>query len=43
MSIKNKHNSSVNFLVSAEFLTVRPPARQTARPPASGDHYTPQP
>ena len=36
MSVKNKQNSSVNFLVRAEFLP-------DARPPASGDHYTPQP
>ena len=34
MSVKNKQNSSVNFLVRAEFLT--------DRPPASGDHYTPR-
>ena len=39
MSVKNKQNSSVKFLVRAEFLTYRTPAR----PPASGDHYTPQP
>ena len=39
MSVKNKQNSSVNFLVTAEFLTARPPDRL----PASGDHYTPQP
>ena len=25
MSVKNKQNSSVNFLVRAEFLTARPP------------------
>ena len=35
MSVKNKQNLSVNFLVRAEFLA--------ARPPASGDHYNPQP
>ena len=33
MSVKNKKKSTVNFWVRAEFLT--------ARPPASGDHYTP--
>ena len=33
MSIKNKQNSSDNFLVRAEFLNARPPDRQTARPP----------
>ena len=33
MSVEKK-NTSGNFLVRAEFLT--------ARPPASGDHYTPQ-
>ena len=38
MSVKNKQNSSVNFLVRAEFLTDRPPDC----PPASGDHYTGQ-
>ena len=27
MSVKNKQNSSVNFLVRAEFLTARPRAR----------------
>ena len=48
MFVKNKQNSSVNFLVRAEFLnaprlTSCPTARQTARPPDSGDHYTPQP
>ena len=39
MSVKNKQNNSVNFLVRAEFLIARPPAR----PPSSGDHYTTQP
>ena len=41
MSVKKK-KLSVNILVRAEFLTsinALPPAR----PPASGDHYTPQP
>ena len=27
MAVKNKQNSSVNFLVRAEFLTARPPDR----------------
>ena len=31
MSVKNKQNSSVNFLVRAEFLTARLSARPTAR------------
>ena len=33
MSVKNKQNSSDNFLVKAEFLTARPPARY-------GDHIS---
>ena len=34
MSVKNKQNSSVNFLILAEYLNVRPPpARPSDRPP----------
>ena len=40
MSVKNKQNSSVNFLLGAEFLDARPPDCPPAQLSASGDHYT---